>query len=439
VVDDVSIESRFSAFGDGYVLDRRSLFFHPRNSHGFSPRERIVSESYEIGPLEEEERSGGSQLVRLEDLFPGLVDSDEGSEEKPSSLWFGLPWNCDDQYTRQPTESSDSQTFRLSVPGPYSREVAQEAVLERPLVELSFAIIDEIRQRGSEKPPIDLSLDAVRIRQTSRESVNSESVPPPYHFVPAVEIPNTPNWVPSDKEEVWEVVRSVVLAPLVEKLNQEARIHTTYLPSLRSRSKYYYGPDDALTPLLEVYQRTDRKTRENVEEWLSTFEIGTELRVEDIAPGLYAPSIERNGGRRYLSDLGSGSAQLLPLILKLSTAGSSSIILLEEPEANLHPNLQARLADLLVELIRGGYQVLVETHSEYLVRRLQYLVATNACEPDQTSVLYVDAPERKENETPEVRSITIDDHGQLSEPFGSGFYDQASDLMIDLFKYGSEN
>jgi predicted ATPase len=81
----------------------------------------------------------------------------------------------------------------------------------------------------------------------------------------------------------------------------------------------------------------------------------------------------------------------------------------------------------------------VETHSEYLVRRLQYLVATNACEPDQTSVLYVDAPERKENETPEVRSITIDDHGQLSEPFGSGFYDQASDLMIDLFKYGSEN
>jgi predicted ATPase len=125
--------------------------------------------------------------------------------------------------------------------------------------------------------------------------------------------------------------------------------------------------------------------------------------------------------------------------LKLTVGNPSSVLLLEEPEANLHPNLQSRLADLLVELIGSGHQVLVETHSEYLVRRLQYLVAKGQCDPDSASVLYVDATDSMDTSTPDVRSISIDEHGQLSEPFGGGFFDEATDLMVDLFKYGSEN
>ncbi|WP_103028046.1 AAA family ATPase [Salinibacter altiplanensis] len=214
---------------------------------------------------------------------------------------------------------------------------------------------------------------------------------------------------------------------------------TAHLPSFRAQPKRHYGPDDSLTPLLKEYQSAHPTVREDVKEWLSTFELGSELKVETVAPDLYAASIHRNGARRYLADLGSGTAQLLPLILKLTVGSPSSVLLLEEPEANLHPNLQSRLADLLVELIDSGHQVLVETHSEYLVRRLQYLVARGRCDNDSTSLLYVDGVEDGETRSPNVRSISIDEHGQLSEPFGSGFFDEATDLMVDLFKYGSEN
>ncbi|ABC46106.1 AAA family ATPase [Salinibacter ruber] len=214
---------------------------------------------------------------------------------------------------------------------------------------------------------------------------------------------------------------------------------STHLPSFQARPERYYGPQDPLTPLLEKHQDAHPTVQDDVEEWLDVFDLGSDLDVESVAPYLYAASVRRNGGRRYLADLGSGTAQLLPLILKLTVGHPSSVLLLEEPEANLHPNLQSRLADLLVELIGSGHQVLVETHSEYLVRRLQYLVAKGRCDPDSASVLYVDATDSTDTSTPDVRSIFIDEHGQLSEPFGGGFFDEATDLMVDLFKYGSEN
>lgn len=81
--------------------------------------------------------------------------------------------------------------------------------------------------------------------------------------------------------------------------------------------------------------------------------------------------------------------------------------------------------------------MMVETHSEYFIRRIQYLVARGDIDPDQVQVLYVEPP--SEQSSSRIRPISLDEKGQLSKPFGSGFFDQATDLMVDLFKYGSEN
>jgi predicted ATPase len=121
----------------------------------------------------------------------------------------------------------------------------------------------------------------------------------------------------------------------------------------------------------------------------------------------------------------------------------SSLVLVEEPESNLHPNLQARLADFFVEMMRYRIQVVVETHSEYLIRRLQYLVARGDCETGEANILYLRSEGGPSGpslgETHKVQEITIDEHGQLSRSFGSGFFDQATDLMVNLFKYGQKN
>ncbi len=460
IADDISFESTYAPFGNGFLIERRDVFLHPSGERG-PAKQRILSKSFEVGPAEEVGAEPGTPFQDVMDMIDKM--GDERGEEKnvesnagstPDELWFGLPWGSHSRGIRpkDPEKEKDISKPEVMVnpTGPYRRQVSTSYTIDRKLIELAFGIVNTYRRHVfSEKNPFDLSVGAIEFSAGEKVNVASEEEPPSLHTFSTHEYltdfyrspgPGPPEWTPSDKEEIWDAVRLSVLAPLIEKINDSFdRMDSTHLPSFRARPERYYGPQDPLTPLLEKYQDAHPTVQDDVEEWLEVFELGSDLDVESVAPDLYAASVRRNGGRRYLADLGSGTAQLLPLILKLTVGNPSSVLLLEEPEANLHPNLQSRLADLLVELIGSGHQVLVETHSEYLVRRLQYLVAKGRCDPDSASVLYVDATDSADTSTPDVRSISIDEHGQLSEPFGGGFFDEATDLMVDLFKYGSEN
>jgi predicted ATP-dependent endonuclease of OLD family len=65
----------------------------------------------------------------------------------------------------------------------------------------------------------------------------------------------------------------------------------------------------------------------------------------------------------------------------------SRLFIIEEPEANLHPALQSRLADYLVQVNREtGIQFIIETHSEYLIRRMQYLMAHSFYKESEDSI-----------------------------------------------------
>jgi predicted ATPase len=53
----------------------------------------------------------------------------------------------------------------------------------------------------------------------------------------------------------------------------------------------------------------------------------------------------------------------------------SEVLLIEEPESNLHPALQSKLAVFFVELAnKYNKQIIIETHSEYIIRKIQYVV-----------------------------------------------------------------
>lgn len=447
LADDLSFESVFVPFGNGSVLKRRDVFLHPAGDQG-STKQRILSKSVEVSPAEEVGAEPAKPGPSTLDLL-NLEESEESNNDSAlSELWFGLPWGEQSGVRKKDSDKTTSGPERMYRPtGPYRRSISKSYTVDASLIGLIFDMIRTTRQHNTEKSPLDLSAGPFELSMTESADVNSEEEPPPLRILPTHDVlehwvgsNSRPAWFPSNKEDMWDAVRMAVLSPLVEKINNSFdRMDSTHLPSFRARPERYYGPQDPLTPLLEKYQDAHPTVQDDVEEWLDVFELGSDLDVESVAPDLYAASVRRNGGRRYLADLGSGTAQLLPLILKLTVGNPSSVLLLEEPEANLHPNLQSRLADLLVELIGSGHQVLVETHSEYLVRRLQYLVAKGQCDPDSASVLYVDATDSMDTSTPDVRSISIDEHGQLSEPFGGGFFDEATDLMVDLFKYGSEN
>jgi predicted ATPase len=75
---------------------------------------------------------------------------------------------------------------------------------------------------------------------------------------------------------------------------------------------------------------------------------------------------------------------------------------------------------------------MVETHSEYLIRKLQLLVAKEEVSGEDVSILYVNSPEDVREENEFVRSITICKDGYLEGDFGPGFYDEAIKLSRQL-------
>jgi energy-coupling factor transporter ATP-binding protein EcfA2 len=63
------------------------------------------------------------------------------------------------------------------------------------------------------------------------------------------------------------------------------------------------------------------------------------------------------------------------------TAKKDDLLIMEEPESNLHPENQCRIARLLARLVNSGIKVLITTHSDYIVRELNTLVMLNADKP----------------------------------------------------------
>jgi len=83
-----------------------------------------------------------------------------------------------------------------------------------------------------------------------------------------------------------------------------------------------------------------------------------------------------------LPDVGFGISQVLPVLVQCFYAPAGSIILMEQPEIHLHPSAQSALADVMVDVIRSrengkprNIQLIVETHSEHFLRRLQRRIA----------------------------------------------------------------
>jgi predicted ATPase len=150
---------------------------------------------------------------------------------------------------------------------------------------------------------------------------------------------------------------------------------------------------------------------------------------------------------------GYGLRQIAPLIVALSTAQipkkpedydpndiqsifnfSANIqnfctenYLIEEPEANLHPALQSKLADLFLDAYyKFGHRFVIETHSEYIIRKLQAHVGKGKVDPNLIKIYYFEMDET-------VREIKINSDGSLSDSFGPGFIDEAQNLALELF------
>ncbi len=96
-----------------------------------------------------------------------------------------------------------------------------------------------------------------------------------------------------------------------------------------------------------------------------------------------------------LPDVGFGISQVLPVLVQCLYAPPGSIILMEQPEIHLHPSAQSALADVMIQVVKSrengfdrNVQLVIETHSEHFLRRLQRRIAEDVIDQEQVSAYF---------------------------------------------------
>ncbi|OWV75522.1 hypothetical protein ATY77_30820 [Rhizobium sp. R634] len=182
------------------------------------------------------------------------------------------------------------------------------------------------------------------------------------------------------------------------------------------------GEPDDLRRISENSARLD----DQVEAWLAEISPGARLNLSpfeqaDLMVGTF--SFAEQGtlrSRQFRStNVGFGLSYVLPVIVALLSCESGGVVLLENPEAHIHPGGQTRLGELCAFAAAAGVQIIVETHSDHFMDGIRIAVRKGILAPEACAFHYF---ERIGTRT-EISSPELDKNGRLSS-WPQGFFDQ---------------
>lgn len=147
----------------------------------------------------------------------------------------------------------------------------------------------------------------------------------------------------------------------------------------------------------------------------------------------YEVKIRTKGSDNWvdLPDVGFGISQVLPVLVQCFYAPENSIIIMEQPEIHLHPGAQAALADVMIDVINSrengkkrNIQLIIETHSEHFLKRLQRRIAEDAIAKDTVSAWFANV-----TTTPaSLEPLQIDPFGNILNWPDNFFGDEMGDM-----------
>lgn len=149
------------------------------------------------------------------------------------------------------------------------------------------------------------------------------------------------------------------------------------------------------------------------------------------AANIYALGIstEQKGGKAVFkpTNVGFGYSYALPILIAGLTARKGTILIVENPEAHLHPSAQSMITKFLGLVANCGVQVFIETHSEHILNALRVMVVQKDMEAQDINVMYFDSKLEDYFEP-----IVIEENGKLDH-WPENFFDQAEkDLNVLL-------
>ncbi len=267
----------------------------------------------------------------------------------------------------------------------------------------------------------------------------------------ATEIKNCYGVPISDKYGVRESTRLWQILKEFSSLFEKLFNHVHYLGPTRVHPQRHYhwegtNPDSVgqngeymIDSMLNA--RVDQQTtpykgqkisiEERISWWLREMDLACSFRIKRTSTGTdrdYDVLIQKgpNSAKVTLSDMGYGLSQFLPVLVLCYYAPEGSTLILEQPGIHLHPMVQSQLADLLIEVVaERNLQILVESHSEHLLNRLQRRIAEEKISVEKTALYFC----RNEEGVSKRDRLKIDKYGNI-ENWPENFF---GNEMGDLF------
>ena len=172
------------------------------------------------------------------------------------------------------------------------------------------------------------------------------------------------------------------------------------------------------------------KFQEIIAHWLQELDlIDEDFHLEDIGKGTNLHRVwvrpRSSDVVTALTDVGFGVSQVLPALVLLYYVPEGSTVLMEQPEIHLHPAVQSGLADVIINVAAvRNVQIIVESHSEHLMRRLQRRVAEQEADSKDVKLYFVSSQEGQAR----VSDLRLNEWGEIENWPDKFFGDEMGDI-----------
>ena len=183
---------------------------------------------------------------------------------------------------------------------------------------------------------------------------------------------------------------------------------------------------------VKISKKGEEATIEDrISEWLREMDLAYSFSLEPIGAlkdDNYEVRIQKSATSPAVTlvDMGYGLADVLPMLVLCYYTPEGSTLILEQPGIHLHPKVQSQLADLLIDvIIERNLQILVESHSEHLLNRLQRRIAEERISVDKTALYFC----RNDEGVSEIDRLEMDEFGNIANWPENFFGDEMGDLF----------